>query len=117
MRKIQDDSDLIDYMSRFLRVANCEVRSAKDGDAALQEAFDFRPEIVFLDIVIPEQDGWLVCSKLKSQPHPPVIVLMTGMTEENTGDFARFVHADELLRKPFSEEEVLKLLNQRLTAR
>ena len=70
-----------------------------------------RPDLVFLDICIPEQDGWLVCSKLKLRPNAPTIVLMTGSTENKTDRFADFVHADVVLRKPFSEEDVLNVLD------
>lgn len=92
--------------------ANCDVHTAKDGEHALQRANECRPDLVFLDIRIPEQDGWLVCTKLKLQSKAPRVVLMTGYADDEKVDFAKFVDADELLKKPFSEEDVLRVLTQ-----
>jgi CheY-like chemotaxis protein len=114
---VDDDPDILEFMEAFLLSAQCEVRTAQDGETALARAHSFRPHIVFLDIMIPEQDGWLVCSKLKTHAQSPLVVLMTGYSEGNTNDFARFVHADELLRKPFTEVDLLEMLHQQAAAR
>ena len=95
---------------RLLQTANCDVFSAADGERALRLAAVNNPEVVFLDIIIPEQDGWLVCSKLKMRLDAPRIVLMTGRTENDTERFADFVHADDVLKKPFSDEDVLRIV-------
>ena len=108
---VDDDPDVIDFLALVLSSANCKVCSANDGQRALQQVDACRPDLVFLDICIPEQDGWLVCSKLKLRPNAPTIVLMTGSTENKTDRFADFVHADVVLRKPFSEEDVLNMLD------
>ncbi len=108
---VDDDPDVIDFLREVLSSAHCEVHTAKDGDEALQQADACKPDFVFLDIRIPEQDGWLVCSKLKLRPKAPTIVLITGLAEDNTDRFADFVHADEVLRKPFSEQDVLRVLD------
>lgn len=109
---VDDNPDVIEFLTHILSSANCEVRTAKDGEQALQQAHAYRPDLVFLDICIPEQDGWLVCSKLKLHPKAPRILLMTGYAEDKTDRFADFVHADEVLRKPFTEEDVLSVIEE-----
>ena len=109
---VDDDPDVVEFMTNFLRSANCNVRSATNGDQALQEADSFCPDIVFLDIDIPEQDGWLVCFKLKMRGKAPPIVLITGRTEENTDRFADLVHADGVLLKPFSGDDVQRVMEE-----
>jgi CheY-like chemotaxis protein len=109
---VDDDPDVIEFMTHVLRSAGCEVCCALDGDEALQQAEASDPDIVFLDINIPEQDGWLVCSKLKMPAKGPTIVLITGRTENDTDRFAGFVHADGVLRKPFSEKDVLRVMDK-----
>lgn len=109
---VDDDSDVVEFMTYVLRSAGFNVRAAADGERALEQAEVNAPDIVFLDINIPEQDGWLVCSKLKMRHNGPRIILMTGRSESDTDRFARFVHADEVLKKPFSEEDVLRILNK-----
>jgi len=108
---VDDDSDVVEFMTHILRSANCDVCSAVDGEQALEQAEANDLDVIFLDINIPEQDGWLVCSKLKMAIDSPRIVLITGRTESDTDRFAEFVHADDVLKKPFSEEEVLRILN------
>jgi two-component system OmpR family response regulator len=108
---VDDEPDIVEFVANILRPAGCEVRSASDGDQALAEAESFRPDLALLDVVIPVQDGWLVCSKLKLLKPAPVIILVTGPPEEENDRFAAFVHADGLLRKPFTEEDVLRVLN------
>lgn len=111
---VDDNPDIVEFMTQVLAAAGCEVRSARDGEQALQEADAFSADVVFLDIVIPEQDGWLVCSKLKSSPKSPAIVLMTGHPDHKTDRFASFVDADEVLKKPFCQEDVLRVLKKLL---
>lgn len=107
---VDDDPDVVEFMTHLLRSANCEVCSATDGEQALHLADENDLDIVFLDINIPEQDGWLVCSKLKMRLDGPRIILMTGRTENDTDRFAHFVHADDVLKKPFSDEDVLRIV-------
>jgi CheY-like chemotaxis protein len=107
---VDDDPDVVEFMTHVLRSTGCDASFALDGDEALQQAEGNDPDIVFLDINIPEQDGWLVCSKLKMPPKGPAIVLITGRTENDTDRFASFVHADDVLRKPFSGEDVLRVM-------
>ena len=109
---VDDDPDIIAFMSHVLRSAGCDVCLASDGDLALTQAEANHPDVVFLDINIPEQDGWLVCRKLKMLPNAPAIVLITGRTESNTDRFADFVHADGVLRKPFVSADVQRVLKE-----
>lgn len=109
---VDDDPDVIEFMSNVLAAANCQVATATDGEQALEQSSSVHPDIVFLDIAIPEQDGWLVCSKLKMLENAPPIVLITGRTAEDTDRFADFVHADRVLRKPFSAEAVLRVIDE-----
>ncbi len=108
---VDDEPDVVDFLAHVLSSADCEVHSAADGEQALEQADAYSPNVVFLDINIPEQDGWLVCSKLKMRSKAPTIVLITGRAEGNTDRFADFVHADEVLKKPFSEEDIVRIVN------
>ena len=107
---VDDDPDVVEFVTHVLRSANCDVCSAFDGEQALEQAEAHDLDVVFLDINIPEQDGWLVCSKLKMPIDGPRIILMTGRTENDTDRFADFVHADDVLKKPFFEKDVRRVL-------
>ena len=62
--------------------------------------------------VIPIQDGWLVCSKLKLVKSAPKIVFITGETRPDLKQFAEFVHADAVLRKPFGVEDIGRVIDE-----
>ena len=113
---VDDDRDVAEFVKIVLEGAGCEVRRAWNGDQALAVAEWFQPEIVFLDVVIPEQMGWLVCAKLKMAQPAPVVVVVTGVVEEANDRFAEFVHADLLIRKPFSEADILRPLTELVLA-
>ncbi|MDA1248277.1 MAG: response regulator [Planctomycetota bacterium] len=107
---VDDEPDPRQFIIRVLKSAGCEVRAAADGEQALIEAIDFQAEVVFLDVGIPLQYGWLVCAKLKLVAPSPIVVLMTGLDCDDLSSFSEFVKADDVLRKPFSAEDVLRFV-------
>lgn len=111
---VDADPDDAAFTASALRSAGCRVRQTFDGDRALELTRAYRPDIVFLNVNLPEQSGWLVCSKLKSVGPAPVVVLVGTDRAMDGADarFARFVHAEKLLYKPLSERDVLGALSQ-----
>ena len=104
---VDDDPDITEFVGDLLESAGCDVQIAGDGEQALSQAFEFVPEIVFLDLNIPKQYGWLVCAKLKLVEPSPKVILMTGLAWDDLDEFSEFVKAGNVLRKPFSEDDVL----------
>jgi CheY-like chemotaxis protein len=107
---VDDNPDTREFVGRILTNQGCDVHFANDGEEALSVARCLHPEVVYLDINMPEQDGWLVCAKLKYFPDAPTVVLMTGTQRDNLFRFAEFVKADTVLRKPFSANQVIESL-------
>jgi len=104
---VDDDPDIREFVSGVLESVGCEVHVAADGEQALVQAFEFQPEIVFLDVKLPKQFGWLVCAKLKLIEPSPTVILITGLTCDHLDSFSEFVKAGDVLRKPFSAGDVL----------
>ena len=104
---VDDDPDIREFVSGVLESVGCEVHVEADGEQALIQAFECQPEIVFLDIKMPKQFGWLVCAKLKLIEPSPTVILITGLTCDELDSFSEFVKAGDVLRKPFSAEDVL----------
>jgi DNA-binding response OmpR family regulator len=107
---VDDEPDTRNFVRRVLESAGCEVRVAADGEQATIGSIDFRAEVVFLDIEIPLQYGWLVCAKLKLVEPSPTVVLMTGLDWDDLSGLSEFVRADHVLRKPFSAQDVLQFV-------
>lgn len=107
---VDDEPDARTFVSRVLESAGCVVRAATDGEQALIEATRFQAEVVFLDVGIPLQYGWLVCAKLKFINPSTTVVLMTGLDWNDLSGFSEFVKADGVMRKPFSAEDVMQFV-------
>jgi CheY-like chemotaxis protein len=114
---VDDDPGIRRTVSLLLESVGCNVQTAADGEQALIQALEFQAEIVFLDINLPLQRGWLVCAKLKLVDPSPSVVLMTGLACDELSSFSEFVKADAVLRKPFSEQDLLGLLPKSPTLR
>ena len=62
---VDDSQDMATVVSRFLRDEGYEVQVAHDGRSGLRLAFDFRPDLVVMDVVMPGMDGWTMLKRLR----------------------------------------------------
>ncbi|MFT6791062.1 MAG: twitching motility two-component system response regulator PilG [Cellvibrionaceae bacterium] len=105
-----DDSKTIRRTAETLLVkAGCEVFTATDGFDALSKIADSRPDIIFVDIMMPRLDGYQTCALIKNNSDfksTPVIMLSSkdGLFDKAKG---RIVGSDQYLTKPFSKSELL----------
>ncbi len=112
---IIDDSKTIRRTAEtLLEKAGCQVFSAVDGFDALAKIADSRPDIIFVDIMMPRLDGYQTCALIKNNPtfqSTPVIMLSSkdGLFDRAKG---RVVGSDEYLTKPFSKEELFNAIHQ-----
>ena len=105
-----DDSKTIRRSAEgLLKKAGCEVITAEDGFDALAKIVEQRPDIIFVDIMMPRLDGYQTCALIKHNQvfkHTPVIMLSSkdGLFDKAKG---RIVGSDEYVTKPFTKEELL----------
>lgn len=105
-----DDSKTIRRTAEtLLSKAGCEVVTAIDGFDALAKIADTRPNIIFVDIMMPRLDGYQTCALIKNNSEfkkTPVIMLSSkdGLFDKAKG---RIVGSDQYLTKPFSKTELL----------
>ncbi len=105
-----DDSKTIRRTAEtLLKKAGCEVLTATDGFEALAKIVDSRPDVIFVDIMMPRLDGYQTCSLIKHNEEfkrIPVIMLSSkdGLFDRARG---RIVGSEQYLTKPFTREELL----------
>lgn len=108
---VVDDSKTIRRTAENLLLkAGCEVCVAEDGFEALGKIVTFKPDLVFVDIMMPRLDGYHTCALIKSNPslrHTPVVMLSSkdGLFDRAKG---RLVGAQLYLSKPFTGDELLE---------
>jgi twitching motility two-component system response regulator PilG len=112
-----DDSKTIRRTAEtILAKAGYEVRTAEDGFEALGRILEFRPDLVFLDIMMPRLDGYHTCALIKGNTelrHIPVVMLSSkdGLFDRARG---RLVGAELYLSKPFTAEDLLEAVKRHL---
>jgi len=96
---IDDDPSVRDMMSRTLSSEGIYTVTASDGEHGLETARDLKPDLIFLDVMMPKMDGWAVLSSLKSDPalSPIPVVMLTIVGDREMG---YTLGASEYLTKP-----------------
>jgi DNA-binding response OmpR family regulator len=103
---IEDDSAIASLIQIQLENRDYQVRLAGDGIEGLRQAYAWQPNLVILDIMMPDMDGWTVCERLRELSNVPII-FVTAIGKE--ADIVRGLEmgADDYLVKPFSPRELV----------
>lgn len=112
---VDDDPFVRKLISTTLEdVAGFELVEAGDGREAVDVAVRDRPELVFLDVDMPELDGFQACRRLRAEPHTAgaTIVMLTAAAGDSAEREAEIAGADLFLTKPFSPLELLRLVHE-----
>jgi len=110
---IVDDSPSVrETIAFILEGEGYEVRTAANGREGLMLATELRPRVVLTDAMMPELDGFELCSRLKAAPElaGTCVIMLTSMGQQIDRERAEQVGVDHFATKPFDEEEVLPLL-------
>jgi PAS domain S-box-containing protein len=110
---VDDNVDSAESMAVLLRLYGHEVRLAHDGEAALEEARSFRPDVIFLDLSLPKMDGYEVARRLRMEPATGgmTLVAMTGYGQEEERRRTREAGFDSHLVKPVDFDMLQELLS------
>lgn len=117
---IEDDQAMIDSLTILLK-NNYEVDSAKDGNEGLEKLASFKPDLVILDLLMPERDGFDVCHKMKNDENLkniPVIALssFTELYDVRFGDEETkgVLPSDVYLSKPLDPPTLLREIKEHI---
>ncbi len=108
-----DDSKTIRRTAEtLLKKAGCQVITATDGFESLSKVMEAKPDIIFVDIMMPRLDGYQTCALIKNNPSfkkVPIVMLSSkdGLFERARG---RIVGAEYYMTKPFTREELLNTI-------
>jgi DNA-binding response OmpR family regulator len=102
---VEDDAELNKMIVAALQRRGFDVLSATHGRQALQTAYEAHPDLVILDVMMPEIDGFQVCQRLREMSDVPIVFLTAKAEEE---DLVRgfSLGADDYVKKPFSLTEL-----------
>ncbi|MDB6123424.1 MAG: Two component transcriptional regulator, winged helix family [Pedosphaera sp.] len=106
---VDDEPDAVDLIKFNLKGAGYEVITAADGEEALQKARSLLPNLIILDLMLPEVDGLEVCKILRRDPRVSAvpIIMLTAKAAEIDRVLGLELGADDYVTKPFSPRELV----------
>lgn len=106
---VKDDTPVRNLITTTLKTHDYKYLTAKDGASAIMEASSYNPDIILLDLGLPDMDGIEVIKKIRTWSNSPIIVI-SARSEDSDKIEALDCGADDYLTKPFSVEELLARL-------
>jgi DNA-binding response OmpR family regulator len=106
---VEDERDVAELIRYNLAKEGYDVLLAGNGADALKCARESRPDVILLDIMVPQLNGWEVCRRLKQDPETRAIpvIMVTGRAEEGDKVLGFEMGADDYVTKPFSPRELV----------
>ncbi|HEU4326819.1 MAG TPA: HD domain-containing phosphohydrolase [Roseiflexaceae bacterium] len=106
---VDDEPAIVDMLSRFLKREGYEVLTARNGREALERVQECQPDLILLDVIMPELDGITVCQRLKDNEQTALIpiTMLTGQDDYEHRRRGIEAGADDFLAKPF-EQSILR---------
>ncbi len=108
---VDDDPDILTAITATLEETGARIETATDGNSAVRLAEQNKPDLVILDIMLPQKSGFLVLERLKQSRsgHQPRIVMITANQGKRHRQYAEALGVDEYLNKPFPMERLLEV--------
>ncbi len=103
---VDDERNIVSLARLYLENAGFQVASAYTGREGLEKARRLRPDLVILDLMLPEMDGWEVCRQLRAESDVPILML-TARDEDLDRILGLELGADDYVTKPFNPRELV----------
>jgi len=113
---VDDDKEVVRLMRAYLEDSGFEVLAAYDGEGALHSIRRERPDLVLLDLMLPDRDGWDVTRTIRADAglqHTPIIML-TARVDDTDKIVGLEIGADDYVNKPYNPREVVARVKARL---
>lgn len=107
---VEDNRQIVEVLKKYLVHADYEVDAVYDGKQALEAFERQRYELILLDIMLPELDGYAVCREIRKGSTVPIIMI-TAKSEDADRILGLEIGADDYIVKPFSSKEVVARVN------
>lgn len=111
---VEDHIETADLLGRYARLLKFETRICHTGQEALHTAMDFLPQVILLDLGLPDIDGWDLAAALREKLDPihPVLIAVTGRTTQEDRLRSEQVGIDYHLNKPAFVGHLMPILMQ-----
>ena len=104
---VDDEQSIVTLLKYNIEQAGYQVIVAYDGVQALEKVNEEKPDLVVLDVMLPEKDGIEVCKTIRSDKNQVPILMLTAKDDEFDRVLGLELGADDYMTKPFSPREVV----------
>lgn len=109
---VEDEPAARKFIAKNLKVRGYDVLEAEDGESGLQQARDFQPAAILLDLKLPLLDGWEFLDALQVDSYQAIVVLITALDIETDEKASKYPQVVETLIKPISAQELLNIMGR-----
>ncbi len=105
----EDEPNIVELLTFVLERAGCEIRSVRDGEAAISLIRQDPPDVLLLDLMLPKKDGYEVLKAVRASTTNAAlpVVMLTAKGQERDRRVAESLGVDMFITKPFSNQEVV----------
>ena len=113
---VDDEPNIRDLLTTSLRFAGFAVRAVGNGAQAISAVLEEEPDLIILDVMLPDINGQAVCELIRKDPTMAdiKIICISGMVEEERIDELRAAGADDFLHKPLDIDELIRRVSRLL---
>lgn len=104
---VDDKRNIVELANLYLTEEGFQVITAGDGVTALEKVEQYKPDLVLLDIMLPQMDGWEVCRRLRKSGNNVPIIMLTARSEDVDKVVGLELGADDYVTKPFNPRELI----------
>ena len=108
---VDDDPQIVELLSATLRFAGLEIVTAANGEAALETAAEAKPDVIVLDVMLPDLDGFEIVRRLRSSGTTTPVLFLTARDATTDKVAGLTIGGDDYVTKPFSVDEVVARVN------
>ncbi len=110
---IDDDPNVAELIKLILKPRGLSIYHAINGQEGIKQAYELQPDLIILDVMMPEYDGYEVCARLREMSDVPIVMLTAkSLSSDVTRGFA--VGANDYVKKPFSNDELVSRIESLL---
>jgi DNA-binding response OmpR family regulator len=115
---VDDEPNIVLSLEFLMKKAGYEVRTAADGEAALEAITAACPDLVLLDVMMPRKNGYEVCQAIRENPawKDTRVIMLTAKGRDVEREKGLALGADDYITKPFSTQEVVERVQEMLAA-
>ncbi len=111
---VEDDAEINRLVGAYVEMCGHHYRSALDGTTALAAFRQHSPDVLILDVMLPDVDGFEICRQVRAEEdgHHPIVIMLTALADDASRQKGRLCGAEEYLVKPFDPERLIATLGK-----